>query len=195
MSKIQVLCCGMFAALVSPIAGAHGFHGGLHGVSFMAGVVHPLLGLDHLLAMLGMGVSVAGFSVRGRLAAAGLIVLSLLVGLFGASAMHAPLSVDPLLAATLLMLGLMLLRKHAASFAWRISMIALFTYFHGFAHGAEWPHQHAIWPFAAGVASASLMLFVLGAAIGRQWVMRHPRAQMSLGGVLGMAGLGFLFGA
>lgn len=191
MLKISVLCFGIFAVLGSPIASAHG----LHGVSFMAGFVHPMLGLDHLLAMLGMGVSVAGFSVRGRLAAASLMVLSLLVGLFSATAIHAPLSVDPLLAATLLMMGLMLLRKQASSPAWRISLFALFAYFHGFAHGAEWPQQHALWPFAVGVTSASLLLFVLGVAIGRQWVMRHPRAQMGLGGVLGIAGLGFLFGA
>ncbi len=187
MLKISVM---LFALLGSSVASAHG----LHDVSFMDGFKHPLLGLDHLLAMLAMGVSVAAFRTKGRWFAAGLMALSLLEGLVSARAMQIPLPIDPLLAATLLSLGLVLLRTHGFSAPLRVSLMALFTYLHGFAHGSELPSLDALVSFSGGVVSASLLLFTLGIALGRQFVLRHPCAQKSLGGVLGIAGLVF-FGA
>jgi len=195
MLKILAFCCGIFAVLGSPSASAHG----LHGVSFMAGFVHPLLGFDHLLAMLAMGVSVAGLSVRGRWATAGLIAVSLCAGFFSVSAAHISLPIEPLLAATLLSLGMVLLRKHALSAPLRVLLIAFFTYFHGFAHGTELPSTDVMLPFATGVVCASLGLFGLGIGLGiglgRRFGLRHPQAQMRFGGLLGIAGLGFIFGA
>lgn len=174
MLKISVM---LFALLGSSVASAHG----LHGVSFMDGFMHPLLGLDHLLAMLAMGVSVAAFSTKGRWLMAGLMALSLLAGLLSARAMHMPLPIDLLLAATLLILGLVLLRTHGFSAPLRVALIVLFTYLHGLAHGRELPSLDALVSFSGGVVSASLLLFALGIALGRLFVLRHPRAQKSLG--------------
>jgi urease accessory protein len=191
MLKTQAVLFSFFGLLASPVANAHG----LHGSGFMEGLVHPVLGIDHLLAMLAMGVSVAAMGVRWQRAAASTMVLALSLGLLSADVFRGTLSVDPLLAATLLVMGLILLRKPVFSEPLRIALIACFAYFHGIAHGLGWPAQDALWPFVSGVASASLVLFVLGVGIGRRWMARHPRAQRGLGGLLGMAGLGFLFGA
>ena len=188
MLKIAVILLGLLA---SPIAGAHG----LQGVSFMHGLAHPLLGLDHLLAMLAMGVSVAAFSTSGRWLTASLMILSLLVGLFSASAAHLSLSVDSLLAATLFSLGLMLVRKHALTAPLHAALIVLFTFFHGFAHGIELPFQDTLWPLAAGVVGASLLLFGLGIGVGRIFVLRQRCAQIGLGGMLGSAAWWYFFAA
>ena len=71
---ISIFIIGAFVA--SSTAHAHGGHG----VSFMAGMTHPLLGFDHLLAMLGMGVSVAALGVRARWFAVALVGMALFVG-------------------------------------------------------------------------------------------------------------------
>ena len=191
MHKILVSICTAGALLSSATAQAHG----LHSAAFMAGLTHPLLGFDHVLAMLAIGVSVAALGARFRWAAAGVMSLALLVGAFSASVMQATINIDPMLAATLLMLGLMFLHKRTFSAARRIGLLSVFTFFQGLAHGLEAPSQALLWPFMSGVVLASLGLLVLGMGLGRRVVLRFPRAQMGFGSLLGIVAMGFLFGA
>ena len=191
MHKIIVSLGAVGLLLGSPVAQAHG----LHGVSFMAGLAHPWLGLDHLLAMLAMGVSVASLSLRVRWISAAMLGLTLIVGVFSAGVLNLGLSMEPLLAASLLVLALLCVRQHALATALRLGLLAAFSFLHGGVHGLEVPTQALLLPFASGVVLASVSLLVLGMGMGRFWLMRHPKLNTGFGGMLGLAAMGFLFGA
>lgn len=191
MHKILVSICTGCALFSSATAQAHG----LHSAAFMIGLAHPLLGFDHVLAMLAIGVSVAALGVRFRWAAAGVMSLALLVGGFSAGVMQATINIDPMLAATLLMLSLMIVHKRTFSAARCLGLLSVFTFFQGLAHGLEAPSQALLLPFMSGVVLASLGLLVLGMGLGRRVMLRFPRAQLGFGGLLGIVAMGFLFGA
>ena len=149
----------------------------------------------HVLAMLAIGVSVAALGVRFRWAAAGVMSLALLVGGFSAGVMQATINIDPMLAATFLMLSLMIVHKRTFSAALCLGLLSVFTFFQGLAHGLEAPSQALLLPFMSGVVLASLGLLVLGMGLGRRAMLRFPRAQLGFGGLLGIVAMGFLFGA
>ena len=190
MHKILV-CLGTIGLLLgSSAVQAHG----LHGASFMAGLAHPWLGLDHLLALLAMGVSVAGLRVHLRWGSAALLGLALAAGVFSAGVLQLGLNMEPLLAASLLVLALLCLRQSTSALVLRLGLLLGFSFLHGWVHGLEVPAQTLLWPFASGVVLASLSLFVLGMGLGRRYLLRHPKRKAGFGGVLGLAAMGFLFG-
>jgi len=90
-----------------------------HG-SFMTGLLHPLSGLDHLLAMLAVGVWSAVSARRagpallwGPLAFANMLVLGALLGLQGLGGA----AVEPMVAASVLALGLLVLTRQGMNAA------------------------------------------------------------------------------
>lgn len=151
----------------------------------LAGLAHPVLGIDHLLALLAMGLWTATLAARARLlAAAGIAMLmaaSSLAGLFGLVLAHMEIGI----ALSVLILGLML------SFASRqltpgLLLIALFTLFHGNAHGAGAPLQVSLTAYFLGFILASLALVCTGQWLGRS--ISRGLALRLTGGVLALAG-------
>ena len=144
--------------LMMSVAGAWA-HPGHGGAGFGAGLLHPLLGLDHWLAMLGLGLwsRTAGVA-RPALATVG---AGLAIGAFTPFAL--PL-VEPLLAASVLAAGLMGLG--AARLPARLGLVlaGAFSLVHGNAHGQEMAGAAA----AAGAICMSMGMFGLG------WVAAGP---------------------
>ncbi|GAB4290058.1 MAG: HupE/UreJ family protein [Thiohalomonadaceae bacterium] len=167
------------------VAVAHTGHGAVDG--FGAGLFHPFGGLDHLLAMLTVGLWAAmlGGSATWRVPTA-FIVMLVTGAVLGLGGMQLPL-VESLLAASVLVLGL------AVTLAWRapvyagMALVGLFALFHGQAHGAEVPVAADGLRYVAGMTLASVVLHLSGFGIGhllkqRPWLLRS-------GGVL-VAGAG-----
>lgn len=150
---------------ISASAAAHPFHP--IGSGFGAGFVHPFAGLDHLLAMVAVGLWAAQFGGRWLWAIPLAFVSAMLAGgLLGFAGLTLPL-VEPVIAASVLALGLLTMfriRLHTAGLA----LVAAFALFHGVAHGTELPAAAGALPYAAGFVLATALLHALGLAAGLQ---------------------------
>jgi urease accessory protein len=182
------------ALLVATPAFAHPGHGqGFLGGGFAAGFAHPMGGLDHVLAMLAVGLWAA---IRGRMEtgrnAMWLWPAAFVAGMAGGFALtQAGLvvpQVETMIAASVILLGGAVALGLSAPVMLGAAAIAAFGLFHGAAHGME---LHAApLPFASGFILASALLHAAGiglAQLGASLAMRWP--QRLAGAGIAAAGL------
>lgn len=145
--------------------------------SFVQAALHPLTGLDHLSAMVSVGLWSALTAGQGRRGAAhatrsrsmwaapAAFAATLLVGaLLGLGGLKLP-GVEPMIAASLLVLGLLVSTRTALPTLAGSALVSAFALFHGLAHGAELATTHAV-AALAGMALSTAALHALGIAIG-----------------------------
>ncbi len=173
-----------FTALMLTISGsaaAHPFHP--IGAGFTAGFVHPFAGFDHLLAMVAVGLWAAQFGGRRLWAIPLAFVTAMLAGgALGFAGLTLPL-LEPVIAASVLALGLLVvlrIRLHTTG----VLLVAAFALFHGVAHGTELPAMAGALPYAAGFALATGLLHLLGLVGG---LRMHPAARWA-GAPIAIAG-------
>jgi urease accessory protein len=139
-------------------------HGG-HVEGLATGFAHPLLGLDHLLAMLAMGV----WAARSGLARPALLPVAFLAGMAGGIAAGLagwlPDGLEHAVAGTLLALGLALVLAVRLPAAPALATAALFGLLHGGAHGGE--IGGAPLATAAGMLAGAALLQAAGFGLGR----------------------------
>lgn len=155
------------SALILPSLAAAGpalAHGG-HAQGLGAGLAHPLLGLDHLVAMVAIGLWAAqsGLGRGWALPAAFLGGMAGGIGLGLVSVL--PAWIEPGVAATVLVLGLVVALAVPLRAAVALPAAAAFGLLHGMAHGGE--IGGSALATAAGMLAASAALHGLGFAMGR----------------------------
>jgi urease accessory protein len=163
--------------------------------SFMTGLLHPLGGLDHLLAMLAVGIWSAVSARRagpallwGPLAFANMLVLGALLGLQGMGGAV----VEPLVAASVLALGLLVLTRQGMSAVASIALVGGFAVFHGLAHGNELAATGNAWAAVAGMFATTIALHLTGVALG--WTLRAAPAwtTRATGAAVAVSGMALL---
>lgn len=153
------------AALLSTAGPALAHTGpGLH-QSVLAGLSHPMLGADHLLAMVSIGLVAATRDGAARIALPAAFVASMGAGIVLAMAGVALPLVEPMILASVLVLGALLALSLRPPVLVGVALAGLFGLFHGAAHGAE-SGAVAILPFTVGVLVATALLHALGVALG-----------------------------
>lgn len=138
--------------------------------SFAAGFVHPLSGLDHLLAMTALGLWASLATVRsGRTGMVWLLPTAFLaamaLGFAGALVGTALPMVEPAISASVLVLGLLAALAAPLPLGAGIAVAGFFALFHGHAHGAEIGGGDVL-PYALGFMLATASLHGVGAAAG-----------------------------
>jgi len=178
----------VLAGLFSAPAFAHPGH--LHMSGFTAGLLHPLTGLDHLAAMLMVGLW-AGMVFRKQLIVPPLaFVAFMLTGFtYGAAGGILPLT-ELLIATSVIVLGAMVLFEVKPPLAVASALIALFAFAHGHAHGAEMPADAHVLTFGAGFALMTAALH--GAGVGLALLANRPAAR-AIGGGAAALGLVWMF--
>ncbi len=167
-----------------------------HG-SLAAGLTHPLFGLDHVLAMLAVGLFGASLGGRAVWALPAAFVSAMVAGFsLSLSGMVLPF-VEPVILASVVALGLVVAMAMPVSAGWGMALAGFFALFHGNAHGAE-IGMAGILPYAAGFAIATAFLHASGAALGlglqRQAGDRAGRVAMrAAGGATMLGGLALAF--
>ncbi len=181
------------SALAAGTASAH--PGGVYVSGFADGVLHPLYGLDHVLAMVAVGLWAAQMGGRAVLAVPGAFVAVMLGG--GGLALAGiglPLVETGVLGSVVLLGALVLLRARLP-LPLGMAMVGLFALFHGHAHGSELPAAAEPALNALGFVVATAALHGLGLAAGL--AARHALAARALrlaGGAIAAAGLGLFVG-
>lgn len=172
-----LLSLGALPTLALAHAGGDG--GGHHGLG--AGFAHPFTGLDHLLAMLAVGAWAAAGARHATPAAlwrlpAAFVALLLTGALAAAAGLSLP-AVEPMIAASLVALGLLLAARRELPAPAALTLVGAFALFHGAAHGQELAGAAAL----AGMVSATAMLHGAGVGLGLA-LRRAPRVAAWLAG-------------
>lgn len=163
------------AALLPVWALAHtGLDGGAHHArGFVAGLLHPLTGADHLGAMLSVGLWSALTARRLWVTPLAFVSMLLVGTLIGLAGLRLP-AVEPMIAVSLLVLGLLVATRTHAPAALAVALVGLFAVFHGVAHGSELAGDASIWPTLAGMLLCTVALHVTGLGLGLALRSRSP---------------------
>jgi urease accessory protein len=163
--KTVQLSAALAAALFAIPAFAHpGLH---HMGSFSVGLAHPLTGWDHLLAMLAVGLWA---SQQRRVMALALPIAFPLVMILGALAAvvgYALPAAEGGIAASVLVLGLLVAFAVKLPAWGGLPVVALFAAAHGYAHGLEVPMGGDFVSFGGGFVVSTALLHVSGLIVGR----------------------------
>jgi urease accessory protein len=183
----------VLAALGAAPALAHGGEGGAGG--FIAGLLHPVLGPDHVVAMVAVGLWGA---FLGPPAIWLLPVVFPLVMAFGGvlAILGVPVpAAETGIAASAIVLGLMVALAARPPLWSAAVLVGAFAIFHGFSHGRELPAGANAVAFASGFVIATGLLHLSGIAFGL--LTRWPAGQLAVraaGGVVALVGLAYLGG-
>lgn len=175
------------ASLFAAPAFAHtgtGFH--LHG--FEDGMMHPLGGADHLLAMVAVGLWAASLGGRALWALpAAFLTAMALGGALGGFGVVLP-ALEMLIAASVLALGAVLAFGLSVPVTLGAALCGAFALAHGMAHGAEMPANAAGLAYGLGFLLATAGLHGAGLVAGRF----GPLALRIAGAAVALAGLALL---
>lgn len=194
MSKAIATPAVLAAVLAATPALAHVGHGATSGLA--SGFMHPILGPDHVLAMVAVGLW-AGL-VGGRamwvwpVAFVGVMVVA---GVLGMAGVPMPF-LEPGILASVVVLGLVVAMAVKAPVWLGSVIVGVFALFHGHAHGTEVPETASGVEYLIGFAVATALLHGIGIAlcvgIARSGV--SAVAVRALGGLVVVAGLALAAG-
>ena len=176
------------------MAGAH--DGGAHAAGFASGLLHPLTGPDHLLAMVALGVWAAllGGAATWRLPAAFLLAMAL-GSTIGLADVDLP-GVEASIAASAIVLGALLVFDLRAPLFAGSLIAAVAGLLHGHAHGGELPVGADALGYCAGFLLCTAVLHLGGVMVGSS--LRAAAARPFLrgaGAALAASGMFFVWRA
>lgn len=162
--KLSKALLTLALALSPALAFAHDGHA--HS-GLLAGLAHPLMGLDHLLALFAVGLWAAQQSGAARWALPLTFVVSMAGGgLLGFAGVQLP-HFEAAIAASVLALGLLVTLAARLPLAAAVTLTAMFAVSHGVAHGLELPLSASPWGYALGFALATAALHAAGYGLSR----------------------------
>ena len=148
--------------LIPTAALAHPGHA--HGL--VQGFAHPLGGIDHILAMVAVGIF--AWQLGGRalwLVPASFVLMMAVGGALGTAGVAVPF-VEAGIIASVIVLGAAVALRVKTPVAVAVAMVAAFAVFHGHAHGTEMPLDASGALYAAGFMLATALLHMGGIALG-----------------------------
>ncbi|SON53960.1 HupE / UreJ protein [Hartmannibacter diazotrophicus] len=189
MKSLKTLGLAGAALLIASPALAHPGHGATSG--FAAGIVHPFLGTDHLLAMVTVGLWAAHYGTRKGLALpfgfVGGMLAGATTGFFGVGLPGA----ESVIALSLVLLGAALALKTRLPVMAAAGLTFAAGLFHGHAHAVE--ASGSALAYVAGFVVATSLLHAAGGLAG--WRLAALRLAAPLaGGAVALAGLAMLAG-
>lgn len=171
-------------------------HPGHLGSSFDDGWWHPLLGADHLLAMIAVGLLAVRLGGRALWMLPGGFLVAMLAGAAAAILGLACPGVESGIVGSVLVFGLLVAAGRVVSLPAALAAVVLFAMLHGYAHAAEMLAGGAFAAYAAGFLLATALLhaggMVAGMALSRGI---QPRAIRLAGGAIAAAGLLLCWGS
>lgn len=165
---------------------------------FVNGFMHPVGGLDHVLAMVAVGLLAARLGGRALWAVPLAFVTMMIVGgMAGVAGVPLPF-VEQGITGSIIVLGFVIALGSQLSTPVAMALAGFFAIFHGHAHGTEMPVDVVGVAYGAGFATATALLHGAGLALGfaANWVAGawSDRASRIAGGAVAATGLGLMAG-
>jgi urease accessory protein len=191
-----ILALAALAALVPSVAFAHTGVGSTSG--FVHGFAHPITGLDHVLAMVMVGMFACQLGGRALwLVPATFLGVMALGGMLGVAGIGVPF-VEAGIALSVIVLGAVVALHIQAPTALAMAVVGLFAVFHGHAHGTEMPETAAGAAYGLGFLLATTLLHAagvgLGVLLGRTAERKGMLVTRAAGAAAAVAGVALLAG-
>jgi len=196
-ARTTTFAAGFAAALIPSAAFAHTGIGETAG--FFQGFAHPVSGLDHVLAMVLVGVMAWQLGGRAIVAVpATFVALMAVGGVLGMAGVKVPF-VEIGIALSIIAFGLAVAFRLKAPVVAVVPFVGLFAIFHGHAHGAEMPENAGGLAYGVGFMLATAALHIagigLGFGLGKAGERHGALAVRIAGGAAVMAGFALLANA
>lgn len=190
MNKMTKLLLAVGLMMTATLAMAHPGHGEHVSNGFLSGLLHPMMGLDHLLAMGAIGFwsirqnttmkrGTPLFVVGGMIAGAGLAWAGISL---------AGVGVETGIAMSVLLVGVLIATLAKLPTAIGGTLVALFMVAHGYAHGTEMTQGSSLLLYMAGFVVATLAITFVGRGLGTMMLKADNRITRALGGVVAIIG-------
>jgi urease accessory protein len=182
-TRLLTIATATAATLTPALAMAHPGHG--VGQHFVAGVLHPLTGLDHVLMIVAISAWAALLNPAGRVIVAVCLALFVAAGAVVPAAPVSGPSLEAAIAFTVVGSGVLLALGRRWPL-WATGTIAvMFATIHGFAHGAEGPANSLAYVPGLAIATGGLALAISTIAARPQLPRMWLRVAGGLGAVAG----------
>jgi urease accessory protein len=195
---LLALATGSMAGFVLPLSAAA--HSALNSAAgFAHGFAHPFAGIDHVLAMLAVGVFAANLGGRA-LWAVPLTFMGLMIigGMLGVVGVGIP-GVEFAIALSLIVLGFVVAVPGQWPLTAATAPVGIFAVFHGHAHGTEMMETVSAAEYGLGFVLATGILHLVGIALGLSVMRLGPRPARIVGlvggGVISLAGMSLVLAA
>ena len=196
-ARLSAPIAALAVALAPAIASAHTGIGATTG--FLHGFWHPIGGIDHVLAMVAVGLFAAQLGGRALWAVpATFVAIMAAGGTLGMAGVALP-AVEVGIALSVLVLGLVVLAGRRWPLGLAMALVAVFAVFHGHAHGSEMPIDASGLSYGLGFMLATALLHLagigLGIGLGRLAATEGGRLTQASGAAIALAGVVLLAGA
>ena len=200
-SKSRLLIvAAMAAAMLVAFAGVAAAHENqvIRFGSFLGGFTHPVLGLDHFLAMVSVGIVSSMIGGRAIWTVPSLFVVMMAVGgLLGRADIGlGETAIETGIAISVIALGLAIAADRKLSVGPVMAAVVFFGFFHGYAHGVEIPNIARPAVYAAGFLLGTALIHLLGVLVG-EMAKRYSRGRIVvrlIGAVFVVVGVLFILG-
>jgi urease accessory protein len=189
----------LLAAALGMLAVAPGAQGHLvpgEAIGFVSGLKHPISGLDHIIAMVSVGLWGAQLGAPAIWLLPVTFPLIMAVGGF-LGLIGVPLPGTEIgIALSGILLGAVVLLEWRPRLYWAAALVGLFGLYHGHAHGAELPPGQDALLYSLGFILATGFLHLTGITIGliHRWQWGENMLRMA-GGAVGACGIYFMWQA
>lgn len=164
--KRQIVDLSLLAALLLAPATVLAHTGAGSTAGFGSGFLHPIGGLDHLLAMIAVGLWAAQAGGRAIWTVpTAFVSVMILCGALGMAGIALP-HVETGIVLSVLVLGVLIAVAVRLPVVAAAAIVGLFAVFHGHAHGAEMPLGAGAFAYSAGFALATALLHGAGIGLG-----------------------------
>ena len=190
MTRAVFALASAFALMASPALAHTGF-GPASG--FVSGFGHPIGGLDHILAMVAVGVLAVQLGGRSVwLIPSTFVGMMVLGGVLGVAGVAMPF-VEQGVAGSVVILGVVVAVGRKLPVATAMTLVGALALFHGHAHGTEMPMNAVGVAYGAGFALATGLLHAFGiglAVVAKKTAEKIAPVVLRLGGAaIAAAGL------
>lgn len=192
MAAARIVLTLVAVLLATPVL-AHS--GEAAGGGFLTGFLHPILGWDHVAAMVAVGLwgAFLGQPAIWLLPVTFPLVMAI-GGALGVAGVPVPM-VETGIAGSALVIGVAVLLAFRPPLVVAAVIVGFFAIFHGYAHGTEMPVAANPMAYAIGFVIGTGLLHLAGIAFGLTVGSQAGRiAVRAAGGVIALAGAGFLVG-
>ncbi|MBM7456255.1 urease accessory protein [Oceanisphaera litoralis] len=189
MNKMTKLLMAVGLMLTATAASAHPGHGMLHAHNdFLNGLLHPMMGIDHLLAMAAIGFWSFRQNTAMKNGAPLFVVAGMIVGATLAWGGLSLAGVEIGIAMSVLLAGVLIATMAKLPTAVGGTLVALFMITHGYAHGTEMTAGASLMSYTAGFVIATLAITFAGRRLGAAMQKADNRITRALGGVVAVIG-------
>ena len=185
----------IFLSLIPSVVHAHDGSNVPFG-GFLSGLVHPVLGYDHFLAMLSVGILSAQIGGRAIWTIpstfVGVMALGGTLGLIDIGLNSTELGI----AVSLVLLGSIIAAERSLPVRLAMLGVGFFAIFHGYAHGTEMPTTAEPVLYAFGFLTGTALIHIAGVVIG-DIAKHYEQGKVILrvgGGAIAMMGILLIFG-